>query len=106
GLIAAGEIALLAGHHEEAERLFRRAEHDRSDSTRSDVHHHVAAALAHRAKAGEVDDRRLEAAWEDHEARRAMGSVYELRGDWGASTRLLTRVALAPLLDRGDAEGA
>ena len=33
-------------------------------------------------------------------------SVYELRGDWGASTRLLTRVALVPLLDRGDAEGA
>jgi tetratricopeptide (TPR) repeat protein len=106
GLIAAGEIALLAGHREEAERLFRRAEHDRRDSTRSDVHHHVAAALAHRAKTGTFDDLRLEAAWEEHEARRAMQSVYELRGDWGASTRLLTRVALSPLLDRGDAEGA
>ena len=106
GLIAAGEIALLAGHGEEAERLFRRAEHDRRDSTRSDVHHHVAAALAHRARAGTFDDRHLEAAWEEHETRQAMRSVYELRGDWGASTRLLTRVALAPLLDRGDAEGA
>jgi tetratricopeptide (TPR) repeat protein len=106
GLIAAGEIALLAGNREEAERLFRRAEHDRRDSTRLDVHHHVAAALAHRAKAGTFDDRRLEAAWEEHEARRAVQSVYELRGDWGTSTRLLTRVALAPLLDRGDAEGA
>ena len=106
GLIAAGEIALLAGHGEEAERLFRRAEHDRGDSTRSDVHHHIAAALAHRARAGTFDDRHLEAAWEEHETRQAIRSVYELRGDWGASTRLLTRVALAPLLDRGDAEGA
>jgi CHAT domain len=106
GLIAAGEIALLAGRRDEAERLFRRAEHDRGDSTRSDVHHHVAAALAHRAKAGKFDERRLEAAWEEHEARHAVRTVYELRGDWGASTRLLTRVALAPLLDRGDAEGA
>ena len=54
GLIAAGEIALLAGRREEAERLFRRAEHDRRDSTRSDVHHHVAAALAHRAQGRHV----------------------------------------------------
>ena len=106
GLIAAGEIALLADDREEAERLFRRAEHDRGDSTRLDVHHHVAAALAHRAQFGTLDDCRLEAAWEEHEARHAMRTVYELRGDWGASTRLLTRVALAPLLDRGDAEGA
>lgn len=106
GKIDAGEIALLAHDQGEAERLFESAVHDRSDATRPDVQHHVAAALAHRARVGGFDDRHLDAAWDEHEARRALRSVYELRGDWGASTRLLTRVALAPLLDRGDAEGA
>ncbi|MCU1500709.1 MAG: hypothetical protein JWM12_63 [Ilumatobacteraceae bacterium] len=106
GLIDAGEIALLAGCRDEAERLFRSAMRDRLDPDRAEVHHHVAAALAHRAHAGTFDDARLEAAWDAHEARRTVRSVYELGGDWGASTRLLTRVALASLLDRGDAAGA
>ncbi|MEO5901988.1 MAG: hypothetical protein ABIR68_17920, partial [Ilumatobacteraceae bacterium] len=106
GLIDAGEIALHAGRGEEAQRLFRCAVRDRVQSGRVDVQHHVAAALARRALTGTFDDRRLDAAWEEHEARRALRSVYELRGDWGASTRLLTRVGLTPLLDRGDAEGA
>ena len=106
GLIAAGEMNVLAGRDREAERLFRRAASDRPDSAQPAVHHHVAEALAHRASTGELDHRRLDAAWDELVARRAMQSVYELRGDWGSSIRLLTRVALLPLLGRGDADGA
>lgn len=106
GLIAAGELYMLAGRGEDAHRLFRNAEEDRMASGQPDVRHHVAGALSHRARTGRVDSAQLDAAWNELEARRALRSVYELRGDWGASTRLLTRVALPPLLDQGDAEGA
>lgn len=106
GLIDAGEIALHAGLGNEADRLFRSAVRDRDERSRPGVQHHVAAALARRALTATFDDRDLDTAWEEHEARRSLRSVYELRGDWGASARLLTRVALTPLLDRGDAEGA
>jgi hypothetical protein len=67
---------------------------------------HVAAALAHRARTGDVAHEELETAWQQLVARRAVQNVYELRDDWGAGTRLLTRAALVPLLEQGDADRA
>ena len=104
GLLAAGEIYLRAGDQREAARLFTLAGAD--GESRPDVHQHAAVALAEAARTGRLDDRRLDAAWAEFVARRRVESVYELRGDWGTAPRLLTRVALVPLLDRGDAEGA
>ena len=63
-------------------RLFRGVIDDRVDSARHEVQHHVAAALERRARSDSFEQHHLEVAWEEHEARRAMRSVYELRGDW------------------------
>jgi tetratricopeptide (TPR) repeat protein len=106
GRIAAGELHALAGRREVAARLFSEAERDRREPMRPDVHHHVAGSLARLAETGRLDEPRLESAWAELCARRAMPSVFELRGDWGAATRLLARTTLPVLLDEGDAEGA
>ena len=106
GLLAAGELSLHAGNRDEAERLLTLAGRDRVGQAGPDVYQHAALALADAARTGVLDDAKLDPAWQELVVRQRIGSAYELRGDWGAAPRLLTRVGLVPLLDRGDAEGA
>lgn len=106
GLLAAGEISEIAGRNDDGGRFYGRVALDRSDDVPPDVPHLVADALAHRARTGHADPERLDAAWSELTRRRALRSVAELRDDWGASTRLLVRAALVPLLRDGDAEGS
>lgn len=106
GLLAVGEIRLRAGHDEGAAELFDRVVEDRHPSAPPTVEHHIAASLASRARTGRLDRERLEDAWSELERRRRIPAPHELRGDRGAPTRLLTRVAIPPLLDAGDGEEA
>lgn len=111
GLLAAGEIHLRAGNGGQAAELFERVVTDRHpdahpDVEHHDVEHHIAAALGARARTGRLDRDRLELAWGELERRRRLPAPHELRGDRGAPTALLTRVALPPLLESGDGEEA
>lgn len=106
GLLAAGEIELRAGHTRAAAERFDRVVADRGAVSSGTVEHHIAAALAARARTGHLDRERLEQAWAELERRRRMPAPHELRGDRGTPTRLITRITIPPLLEAGRGEEA
>jgi tetratricopeptide (TPR) repeat protein len=102
-LLAAGEAHAAAGATAAARRLFGAA--TRGDPSRTvGVRTLVARALA--LGPGRSATAALEGAWNVLDARRHAPIPEELRGDWGADARLLTRAALVPALRAGDADTA
>lgn len=106
GLITAGELHLLAGSDQEAGRLLTLAEVETAGGLVGGARRHVAAALARRARKEPGELAQLEAAWARLVAARSAPRVQDLSGGWGDMARLLSRVAVVPSLQRGDAETA
>lgn len=101
GLMAAGESHAAMGQTDVARRLFTAVS---TRSRHADLRSCVARALT--LGSGPAATEALESAWKLLDARRRAPIPEELRGEWGAETRLLTRAALVPALRRGDADTA